>query len=286
MTLPSTEEGPAISLQAGFDLGLQMVNKLDRIARAMDKLQRAADAQPLKATLRASGTVPASGTLVLDLGKPSLGREWVVRHWCVVDPSNASLGPLVPGATTSNSTAFGAGAAGSAALPAGASLSGFTVTTGAPGTPPVAATVTVTNVTGGPLTYSLEETASGGLLQQTYTPPLQPSPSGAAPTVSIGAAAGGAAGNITVTGTLAATGGFTGTAGLYSGSPGSYNVTDVEDWSGTLPFFERVTSESIWCIPQDHLFVVVTGATAGQQVLAKVRVLDRVPYGSAQVQGV
>lgn len=290
--MTDTEAG--VSLQAAFDLCVGLSTKLDRVAAAAEKLQRIADNQPLKATLRAAGVIPNGGTLVLDLGKPSLGREWVVRHWNVFDPGNPSLTLASSPGTTSATAAFAAGGAATATLPTGASLSGFTVTTGVPGTPPVAGTVTVAGVVGGPLTYNIEETASGGLLQQTYNPPLQPTNASTAPTVTMNAAAGGAAGNINATGTTAAQGGLQGVAGLYvgtppqlvSGSPVSLFTGNVEDWSASLPFYERVTSESIWVIPQDHLYAVITGGFTGQQIEVKARVLDRAPYTAAQVQGV
>jgi hypothetical protein len=124
---------------------------------------------------------------------PAQGFVWRVTRVSVqglINPPTTALG-----ATAS----FAAGAAASAVLPAGAFLSGFDVTAG-PATAAGTATVTVSNVLGGPYVYDLyESTTAGSRLSVSY--PAELAQTGGAPTVSIAALASGGAGHINVYGT-------------------------------------------------------------------------------------
>ena len=299
MTTSTTDDGPKVELKLFADFKAEISSRLEKMNRYLATLSARADDSPHKYTLRSGGVVAANGTLLLPLGKPSLGREWILRHWSIVDPNNLNVSttgtPAVAGTATAANSPFAAGAAGTVSLPTGSSITGFTVTSGAPGTPPVATTVTLTGAAGATNpTYNFEETANGGLLQQSFVPPLPPFSAGSTPTLSIAAAAGGAAGELNIFGVTAGTaavpaaGALAGTAGLYTGSTDAFNSGNLEDWSSgnVMPFYERVTSESVWVIPQDALFVYVTGATPGQNLLAKARILDYPQWYAAQVQGV
>lgn len=102
----------------------------------------------------------------------------------------------IPGAV---SAAFAAGNAATATLPAGASLTGFTVTADQV-TTVVSGTVTVSNVPGGPLAYDYVFPNGGNspsVLPIAYPAALPPS--GGAITVAINAVTGGAAGHINAT---------------------------------------------------------------------------------------
>lgn len=72
-------------------------------------------------------------------------------------------------------TTFAAAASGSASLPGGNAITGFTVSVG-PGVAAALTTVTVSNVVGGPLTYEFESPAAGGetTLNINFPNPLLP----------------------------------------------------------------------------------------------------------------
>lgn len=131
------------------DIGQQL--RADRAARQA--------AQPIRGPREKAAPVPASGTLVLGLGTPAMGRRWTLRNLSVTDAANV-----------------------------------------------------VTPVVG--------------------------------------------VGNI-----------YVGNTGVYSPSAFRYPLT-------ALPAAAVFDADQIGVIPADHLFVVVTGATPGQVLLARAEVLD------------
>lgn len=157
------------------------------------------------------GAVTLGGTSVP--GQPNTGPRQGYT-WRVVRVSVAGLTSSAATALSGTGTFTSAG--GSAALSAGSVLNGFDVTAAAPGTPPVSATVTVTNVAGGPYTYTLTEGAAGGTLSIRY--PVGLVASGGAPTVAVAAAAGGASGSIDVYGQFNA---VNDSLTMYKGDPGN-----------------------------------------------------------------
>jgi hypothetical protein len=100
-----------------------------------------------------AGNVTAGGLIAIggDTGQqpvgPTGGYTWFLRAIVV-----NGLATLAAGTGTSGEGTFTAGA-GSAALPAGAAITGFTVSFSAAAS--TAGTITVTNVTGGPIVYDV-----------------------------------------------------------------------------------------------------------------------------------
>lgn len=101
-------------IKAFFDLGLQIGKKFDAHTDALQRLLKRLERNtPVDYTCIASGTVPAAGNLVLNLGSPDIGTYWEVES-CAV------------GGTDQNVTAAGA---------AGLYTSGLVPTTGSTVTP-------------------------------------------------------------------------------------------------------------------------------------------------------
>lgn len=204
----------------------------------------------------------AGGVLQLgsssDPGQVSCGPRsgWA---WRVTRISVAGLSSTTGDNTSGVSASFTAGNAGTATLPGLYRLWGFDITTGAPAAPPVAATVTVSNVSGGPYTYTLMETANGGLLQVRFPIPL--ASTGTAPAVSVAAAAGGAAGQINAFGSF---------LGLQANAPVYDQVTvykgdpDLSKYVTTLGTQSPSWTGSQGCLllPGDHIVVAGTGLAA------------------------
>lgn len=80
--------------------------------------------------------------------------------------------------------------------------------------------------------------------------------------------------NVSVTDAADVTTAVTGKAWVYVGQPGAYGPPAFRWELATLPAAETFSSEQLGVIPPDHLFVVVTGGTAAQIVLARAEALD------------
>lgn len=65
-----------------------------------------------------------------------------------------------------------------------------------------------------------------------------------------------------------------GTADIYVGNPGAYSPAAWRWGLPALPGAEGFSADRISVIPTDHLFVVVEGGTAGDQLLARADVAD------------
>lgn len=80
--------------------------------------------------------------------------------------------------------------------------------------------------------------------------------------------------NLSVSDAADVTTAVAGAANVYVGSP---HVVSPVAWRwplAALPAAEKFSSDQLAVIPQDHLLVVVTGATAGQVLLARAEVTD------------
>lgn len=80
---PGADDGPLLAAlkKWGASMHEQYRATLEQMI-LRDRQQRYA-ATPNVVPLQAAGVVPASGTLVLDLGAPQLGRRWLVRRLAV-----------------------------------------------------------------------------------------------------------------------------------------------------------------------------------------------------------
>ncbi len=267
-------EPPESERQFGavLDLAVKIGTGIDTLT---DIQRQALDLQLLEPDVRApligSGVVPASGVLLLDLGAPAVGREWEVRRLMIVDGSNPS-GQTSGGAVTASSNAYAAAAAGFSGLPAGAAMTGFSVTA-APASAPVSGQITVTGTSVPELYYELAIGTAGGSVSQTFPTPI---PATAA-TVSVPAITGGSAYTVTVYGTTAVTGGTPGTAFWYAGIP-YQSAPQAAIWrAATLPEIDRLGGENISIKAREKLFAVVSGANPGDTLIARADVVDIMP---------
>lgn len=137
--------------------------------------------------------LPASGVPV------SILNRRPKRHRALIVAGILTGGQSIPVAGTNG--AFAAAAGGSATLPAGSSLTGFDVNIAA-ATAAGATTVTVSNVLGANYVYTIQqETTQGAVLSIRYPGNgLPAASSGAVPTVTVNATAGGGAGTISIYG--------------------------------------------------------------------------------------
>lgn len=265
---PEQEAGAWLELvaQIGTDVGRMADGQERRERRGRSKVSG------IKYGAVASAVVPASGTVVLDLGAPSVGRQWSVRRLLLVDSTNPG-GAVVGGAVTAKTTAFAAGASGTVGLPAGATMTGFDITTA-----PVAAvqsgTVTVAGLSTGTLSYVLSEPVAGGVLSVRFPTPIPAFDSSSFPQVSVPTIGSGAAYSTTVYGTTATSGSTPGTGWWYVGTPTAYGPQNAAIVAPTLPHTKEFGGEQVCIIPRDRLFAVVTGATPGRTIIARADVLD------------
>lgn len=270
---PGQPPGPLAEAWAG--LNLKIGDLTDQIRADRDQRTRLASMPGIKHPAVATGTVASDGTLTLDLGGPSRGREWTLRRIRIVDSADSLV--TAGGTATAVSNTFAAAAAGSVALPAGASMTGFDVTM-VPAGAAVNGVMTVTNLAAGTLSYELSDSAaSAGTQFQVRFDALAPSSASAQPTVNVPAIVGGSAYAITVYGKTAVTGSVAGSAAVHV-SPSSVLTTATEAWAlTTLPAQEKFTSETLTVIPPERLYLKITGGTSGQVITARADVLDYVP---------
>lgn len=163
-----------------------------------------APADPIPAPPAGTGGLVESGQLVL-FGGSLFNASVTPATVTLYDGMDAKGGPVAqlvipPGlpslASSDTSAAFAAATAGSASLPAGNQITGFTVTLSAAGT--AAGTITVSNLLGGVnLVYDVPVGATSLSVQ--FPQPLQAA-AAAAITVAISAITGGGAGHINITG--------------------------------------------------------------------------------------
>lgn len=79
---PPEQHGPG----AWFELAARIGDLGQSVATlAAEQREQARVAAPLETTRKAAGAVPASGTLLLDLGAPSMGRRWSIRSLAVAN---------------------------------------------------------------------------------------------------------------------------------------------------------------------------------------------------------
>lgn len=109
-TPAAPEPGPSAWLQLSATLGDIGRGVGQLAANAQRESQRQSRAVPIEWPLRRGGTVPAGGTLVLDLGGPSMGRRWSVRSLAVSAPTGPT-GTLAGSANwyVGNAAGFGGG---------------------------------------------------------------------------------------------------------------------------------------------------------------------------------
>lgn len=80
---PGDEDGPLLAALKKWGAGMHAQYRATLDQMILLARQERYLAAPNGVPLQAAGIVPASGTLVLDLGAPQLGRRWLVRRLAV-----------------------------------------------------------------------------------------------------------------------------------------------------------------------------------------------------------
>lgn len=271
---PGPEVWADLALRIGTDVGELAADVRDRRHREFFP----------KAPVYGGAVVDSTGTAVMDLGGPVIGREWEVRGLMVVDAN--AIGTASGGTPTAASSTFAAGAAGSITLPAGSSVTGFDITT-APVAGAVAGVATVTGLAAGTLSYELAEPVGGGALSIRYPSAMPPLTPATTPQVSVPAIASGAAYAITVYGTTPATGISPGTGFWYTGATPQLATAQTARWPITsLPSFVTKGGEELTVPAHERLFAIVTGCTPGHTIAARADIVNAVPGRMTPVQPV
>jgi hypothetical protein len=106
---PSPGPPPEVP-SAWVNFSAQLGDISSGIAQLVNGAQAMRNTTPQETPLVASGVVPASQTLVMDLGQPAMGRRWSVRSLAVVSGAGPT-GTLAGVANwyVGNPNAFGAG---------------------------------------------------------------------------------------------------------------------------------------------------------------------------------
>lgn len=209
----------------------------------------------------------SSGQGLQALGTPQPGREWIIRELTAVDSNYQTLSPSGANATGA------AGAATSVQLNAG-TITGFDVSVG-PASAAGTATVTLSNVVGGPYTYTIDElTTNSEFLSKALTLGA----SGGIPTLAISAVASGGTVSLNLYGTVGQT------------------QTDVTWYIGQLPNGSQTTPLSqnlviarmhgipaeitktadVWrVLPNQQLIIGGMSGPANEIIIGKFVILDQ-----------
>ena len=204
---------PQVSAGSGAELTASLSLQIGRLADAVAAQER--DRQRLAHAIRYASIqpqqgVPAAGAVTItsqEMWGPKTGYFWAVQ--------SIRVNGLADSASDNQAGAAGTitAGAGTASLPAGSTLTGFTATFSAATS---SGTITVSNVNGGPFTYSIPSGATS--FTQSYGAGLEDSSATSGPAVTA-AGLGTAAGNIAVYGTT-----------------GAYNVDNVSIYRGPAGF--------------------------------------------------
>lgn len=157
-------------------------------------------AEAVRQALLPTGTLAVRSGLIPAASQNPLSFDWHVPFAAIAVNVISGSTPASGGAFVTGGNSFAAGAAANAALPNGASLTGFDISTANPGAT-VSGSVGIINLATPIQNYTLVETAANGAyLTVRFPAPLPASGPGVGPTVQVPAIAGGAAGTINVYG--------------------------------------------------------------------------------------
>jgi len=258
---------------ADVNLSLGNIHKEIAAANAFARNQQRLAAQPNPITLSGSASLVSGGVGVIDFGTPQDGRVWTIRQLIA---SGQGVEQFTPGVVEANTAAFTAGSAGSVGLPSGPPngvtqyITGFTVTI-APATAAGTSTITLNNVSGGPLTYTVtQSTTQAVTFSQTFASPgLQVT---GTPTLTISATVNGGTGNLTLYGTASTTPGL---VNWYIGPLMAQNNTPLWRWqSPSLPRIDTFTTNLLQVRAREHLYALISGGIIGQTIIGTAVFLD------------
>lgn len=227
-----------------------------------------------------------------DFGSPANGRIWEIRELLVLANTNGSTGGWVTLPNTTNiqaSNTFAGAAGGSVSLPAGASITGFTVAFQAP-VAAVSGTLTITNATGGTISYDVTIPTTGLIFSENFPGPIPATSSAAQITFNVPVIAGGPPYSITLTGQQTVGSGITAT--FWVGPNVSANTvapgilpTGLTRWQFTnIPAVENLSADQILVRSNEHLMASLTGLPALTTPVTMIAVInDVVTDGSRAV---
>lgn len=224
----------------------------------------------------------AAGTGVIDFGTPTLGRTWTLRSLMSALAGQESI--LATAATEQfATTSFTAGAAANVSAPfANVTILGIDVTIGN-ATTAGNATVTLSNVVGGTIVWTLGEVVGAPTaLYRRFGNGLA---ANGTPNLAISALAGGGPGDLTIDYQINVAGAQ---VNWYIGPGfGTGAITSLwREQQYPLPARTNYTSDIHQVRYGDHLFAVITGGTSGANVVGNVVVLDEpVKSGVPVLQG-
>jgi hypothetical protein len=148
----SDEQGGLLDIFANLHLTLSSLNTEMQAQRSRE--QRRLMDLPRSFMLPFTMPINAGGQGMVSIGGPQPGREWIVREITAVDSGYT-------GQQNGGISAVGAaGAATAVTLPGQSLITGFDVSFG-PATATGTATITLSNVDGGPYTYYVDELVAG-----------------------------------------------------------------------------------------------------------------------------
>lgn len=281
----STPDGQIISptpqdqqAEAWMNLAVKIGGDVGSLA-ASDRARHRRELLPM-APLYASAVVPASGTVTLDLGTPARGKVWEVRGLSCVDASNPG-GVPTGGVPVAVSVTQAAGAATSAVLPAGASLTGFEVDFQAPAAA-VSGAITITGLStaaggSGTLSYDVTVPPTGLILGRMFPGPLAPASPAATPQVNVPAIGSGPAYSVNVYGTTAPAGATPGAGFWFTGIPSVYGPQNARWTIPALPTIDTKGGQHITVPAGERLFAVLTGCAPGHTIVARADILEDIP---------
>lgn len=275
-TSPPAEDSTGSLLSIFADFGVTLGSIRDEVKRASQiaLLQARLARQPNPITWSRAVALGAGGVGMVDFGTPQDGRIWTIRQLMA---SGQGVEQFTAGVVEANTTAFAAGAAGSVGLPSGPPngvtqfITGFVVSIddAAVGNP--ISTVTLNNVSGGPISYTIQQSNTAGTLftQNFPAPGLQVT---GTPTLTISATTNGGNGNLTIYGTASTTPGL---VDWYIGPLMSSNNTPLWRWqTKVMPGLDTFTSNLLQVRAQEHLYALISGGIVNQTIVCNAIFLD------------
>lgn len=280
---PGSDDGPLLAALKTWFGEMRQQWRHEAEASALALKQALYAELPSAVPVLQSGTFPASGTLLLDLGGPQIGRKWLVRLLKVspaVDVSVSGTAASSSLAAYGTAAAPGAGAtvaAFGAAPPAG--LYSFTVINHLYGT--LAAgdnnNLQLVNVPGGPIRLVADAGTGTAISTATYQFVLNGSQ---VPAVqAVGAATAGSTYSAEMIATLvsSSTAGTVLQANWFTSQATPNALPSSAAWvwgQASVPAIDRFTSETILINPRDHLLCNISNGTPGSAYLAGAVILD------------
>lgn len=263
--LPQDDDGGFFDLFAKLNITLSSVDSELKAQRTREQ-QRLMNL-PRSFMLPYTMPIDGNGRGMIAIGGPTPGREWIVREITAVDSGYT-------GQQNSGASAVGAAGAATSVTLAGQSLiTGFDVSFG-PATTAGTATVTLSNVDGGPYTYYVDELTTGS---EFLSKSLNLTSQGNA-TLSVSAVTGGGTVSINLYGIVGVSGadlawyvGQNINQGVNTPLPQSMVFARMHG----IPEEIKYTSDVVRVIQNQQILLGCTTATANSTINGMVKILDQ-----------